>query len=222
MQSRAEAHAVEIYEMWIAEEVELAEQRVMDSRVADTTEAARVAKIIKADIEAGHLNRQFSVNPADPSTWNGATPEARARAEAATGKPGVAKICPIERMYDRGRIDDDAYRAAQEIVRAVEIITADVAPRLMRYEERVDGLFNQERMDAIEGYHEHLLIRYGLWREAMAMELISYGAVCNVLVEGQTLKDTDRAYRKKNGWTSGQVVEALKLYVYVNRPTGKL
>lgn len=209
LQKRAEAWRGRISEAW---------SRMVDARSYVDVEAKRVAEILKADRQAGHFNRLFSVDPRNPQTWRGATPEAERHALEETGTRNVAKVDPIQRMFDRGGIDDDEYRAAHAIAEAFNIITNRLGPRLMSYEQRVDQLYSQARIDQVAEYHELVLIRYSVWREAMTLDLLNFGAVLAVILDGATCKDTDKCFGKKHGWASGQVKEALKLYVYVNRP----
>jgi hypothetical protein len=125
---------------------------------------------------------------------------------------------PIERMHDRGTISDDQRDAAIEIRRIFEAVCGSLISR-SRWPDGM-GVKGNWRRDLV-GVSDRVAIlhsdRYKPWANELGRHAPALEVTISVVVDGRSLKELDRDYRRRDGWAASIVQDALGRYVAIKR-----
>ena len=99
--------------------------------------------------------------------------------------------------------------AAQALVRAVQMVAGHASYARSGF-ERIDRAFTG---DCDGAWLASLVEAYRSWSEEADAKGVVVGAVLKVLYFGASLRETDRAWKRRNGWAKEQVHRGLELYL---------
>lgn len=99
--------------------------------------------------------------------------------------------------------------AAEAIVRAVYVISGQASYARSSF-ERVD---RSHPADTSVSYLQGLVEAYNSWVDDAEERGVIVGAVLKVLYHGASLRETDRSWKRRNGWAKEQVDRGLELYL---------
>lgn len=139
----------------------------------------------------------------DPSTWGPLTQRERKRRRSKS---------PVSILQSEEHIGEDHVRAAAQIARAFEMLTAGTGYRSLRYDERVDCT-GHAWGESMEGFAERLQDRYDLFQRVCDQEGLDRGTMIDLLVYDQSFRAADRLNRKATGWSKIALTTVLKAYV---------
>ena len=125
------------------------------------------------------------------------TPETRTQAKKRG--PGT-----IQALIERGTIGGYEVRAADEIERVFNFITAGLGAKIMRYDERV----SPSRTDHVPAWFFDAYARYKPW----ARQALYIKTTVEIVVENQSGRQLDARYGRKRGVSVSLLIDSLRDY----------
>ena len=125
---------------------------------------------------------------------------------------------PLLSLYRSGDMDINELYAAEYIRYAFSLITSDIRLRVMNFDGFVD-VFGGAPTENESELHVRVQTQYAKWFDNCTKNKIKVGPVIHLLTEPVTLRETDRYYGYRNGTSKGHVIDGLKLYVDMFKPS---
>lgn len=169
-------------------------KRLDDLRRADEVRLSRSARLDAMDYQEQH-------DPSEPVM-------VKLTAERETVR--CRRRLHDARLWDA--MDGDQERAADRVLAAYDVMAGPVRTAAMCF-ERTDGRpLTAEDDERAQERLAKLLTDYVAWRRQCRAERLDDKAIIAVICEGMGLRDADRAFRHRNGWSRQQVLDGLSLY----------
>ncbi len=122
---------------------------------------------------------------------------------------------PIRWMERRGYLPADQVAAANGILEAWEMVTADVGVRQYTYAGNMPGRGYMVLQDWTNAQIE-IASRYRYWRIGMRGNRWPISPVLDIVCHGLTCRETDTKRRRSRGWARMHLGRALELYLKIN------
>lgn len=131
-----------------------------------------------------------------------------------------SRIDTLGVLESRGELTEHHLAAAEEICKAKRFITDEVRCRIASLEARVDT-FGSRSIENESEYSVRIQQQYKLWRFNCTRSRIDVKA-CMFMIENQaTLKEADKHFGRRYGYTKTHLVWGLGLYCSLFRPMRK-
>lgn len=176
-----------------------------------------VKKTIMTMLESGSNNGRISLK------FPGITREQiqKVRDEINAGTPQTKKKLkrdPLLGLYRQGDLEIYDLYAAEYIRKAFQLITQDIGIKVMKWDGFID-VFAGKPIENDGELSLRIQNQYAEWFDECTKRRIRVGPIIHLLTEVVTLRDVDHYFAYRHGKTKGYLVQGLKLYVEMFKPT---
>ena len=125
---------------------------------------------------------------------------------------------PLLVLHRQGDLEIVDLYAAEYIRKAFQLITQDVGVKVMKWGGFVD-VFAGKPIENEGELSTRIQNQYAEWFDECTKRRIKVGPIIHILTETVTLRDTDKYFCYRNGKTKGILMQGLKLYADMFKPT---
>jgi hypothetical protein len=179
-----------------------------------------------ADNRVALINWRFRIDEArrrlllleneDRARWCKGTPETHDQIDDI---PAERRQAALGTLYERGKMNDDQFRAYNEIATIIEMIESDVSVKSSGYQDQVDNGGSGDD-GLIEGLARvRLEATYTAWRDSLPVRTPPRGAILDLIKTTQSLRGIANAYRVDRNALKAATLRALDHWAEIKEAT---